>query len=242
MAATLAGPGLAAKLTDFEHTRIEEPRPAGVPSDAELEASHAVIGEIEINVRDIFDESDRRENSGLYRLADRLHVTTRPAEIRAQLLFKSGEPYLARKLAETERNLRLLTYLYDARVVPVRFKDGKVDVKVTTKDVWTLSPGLSFGRTGGTNNSNAYLLDSNILGTGKSLQFGHTVNVDRISDGVSWSDPTVLGIEVDQHARVHRFERRLSAHAAGRASVLFARYPRRGQHPRVRLRSHGVAL
>ena len=104
----------------MEHTRIEEPRPADVPSDAELEAAHAVIGEIEIDIRNIFDECDPRENNGLYRLADRLHVRTKPATIRAQLLFKSGEPYLARKLAETERNLRLLTYMYDARVVPVR--------------------------------------------------------------------------------------------------------------------------
>ncbi len=152
-----------------------------------------MIGEIEIDVRDIFNEADRRENAGIYRLADHLHVTTKPSVVRAQLLFKTGDAYLARKLAETERNLRLLTYFYDARVVPVRFKDGKVDIKVTTKDVWTLSPGLSFGRTGGTNNSNAYIQDSNILGSGKSLQFGHTVNVDRTSDGVSWSDPTVFG-------------------------------------------------
>jgi hypothetical protein len=193
LVATPADLGVAAKLIELEHTRIEELRPAGVPSDAELEASHAVIGEVEIDVRDIFDQSDPRENRGLYRLADRLHVTTRPESIRAQLLFKSGDRYLGRKLAETERNLRLLAYLYDARVVPVRFKDGMVDVKVTTKDVWTLSPGISFGRTGGTNSSNENISDTNILGTGKSLQFGHTVTVDRISNGVNWADPNVLG-------------------------------------------------
>ncbi len=193
LSAALAGVCAAAKLTDFEHTRIDEPRPAGVPSDAALESSGAVIGAIEIDVRDIFDTSDRRENSGFFRLADHLHVTTRPASIRAQLLFKSGDRYLGRKLAETERNLRLLPYLYDARVVPVRVKDGMVDVKVTTKDVWTLSPGISFGRAGGANNSNENIQDSNILGTGTSLQFGHTVTVDRISDGVTWSDPNVVG-------------------------------------------------
>ncbi len=193
LAAALAEVGVAARLTDFEHTRIDETRPAGVPSDAELESMGAVIGDIEIDIRDIFDQSDLRENSGLYRIADRLHVTTRPASIRAQLLFKSGDRYLGRKLAETERNLRLLPYLYDARVMPVRVKDGKVDVKVTTKDVWTLSPGISFGRTGGTNSSNEYIQDSNILGSGKSLQVGHTVTVDRISDGVTWSDPNTFG-------------------------------------------------
>jgi hemolysin activation/secretion protein len=193
LVATLADLGVAAKLIELEHTRIEELRPAGVPSDAELEASHAVIGEVEIDVRDIFDQSDPRENSGLYRLANRLHRSSNPASIRAQLLFASGDRYLGRKLAETERNLRLLPYLYDARVVPMRFKDGKVDIRVTTKDVWTLSPGLSFSRAGGTNNSNANIQDTNILGTGKSLQLGRTVTVDRSSDGLTWADPNTFG-------------------------------------------------
>ncbi len=96
---------------------------------------------IDIDIRNIFDKNDPRENSGLYRLADKLHLRTKPSTIRAQLLFKSGDRYRAQKLAETERNLRMLIYIYDAHVVPVRYADGKVDVKVITKDVWTLSPG-----------------------------------------------------------------------------------------------------
>jgi hypothetical protein len=55
LAATLAEPGLAAKFTDQEHTRIEEPRPADVPSDKDLEAAGAVIGKIDIDIRNIFD-------------------------------------------------------------------------------------------------------------------------------------------------------------------------------------------
>ena len=39
LAASLSESGIAAKLTDLQHTRIEEPRPAGLPSDAELEAA-----------------------------------------------------------------------------------------------------------------------------------------------------------------------------------------------------------
>jgi len=189
----LAESAVAAKLTDLEHTRIDETRPAGLPSDAELESAGAVIGNIELEIRDIFDETDNRENTGLFLLANRLHRSSNPASIRAQLLFKSGDRYLGRKLAETERNLRLLPYLHDARVMPMRFKDGKVDIRVTTKDVWTLSPGLSFSRAGGTNNTNANIQDTNILGTGKSLQLGRTVTVDRTSDGLTWADPNTFG-------------------------------------------------
>ncbi|HEX4153872.1 MAG TPA: hypothetical protein VHY75_16820 [Steroidobacteraceae bacterium] len=188
-----AGHALAGKLTDKQHTRIEEPRPADVPSDAELVAAHAVIGKIEIEPRNIFNEHDPHENTGIYRLADRLHIRTRPSAIRSQLLFKSGDPYSAEKLAETERNLRTLVYIYNAHVVPVHFADGKVDVKVITYDVWTLDPNISFGRAGGANSYNYNLQEENFLGWGKQLEVGRLGNVDRSSNLAQYTDPNVLG-------------------------------------------------
>jgi hypothetical protein len=193
LTAALCQPGFAAKFTDQEHTSIEEPRPADLPSDAALEAAGAVIGTIDIDTRNIFDQSDQRETNGLFRLANHLHIRTKRSTIQAQLLIASGDKYLARKLAETERALRLLTYVYDARVVPVRYADGKVDIKVITKDVWTLSPGLSFGRAGGTNSTSFNLQDTNFLGWGKVLQVSHGSTVDRTSDTIAWTDPNVFG-------------------------------------------------
>ena len=193
IAAALADPGFAAKLTDTEHTRIEEPRPADVPGDAVLEAEGAVIGAVEIDIHNIFDETDPRERNGLFRLANRLHIRSKHATIQAQLLFSSGDKYLGRKLAETERVLRLLPYVYDARVVPMHYANGRVDVKVITNDVWTLSPGISFGRTGGTNTTKINLLDSNLLGWGKTLQVSKGSTVDRTSSTFAWSDPNVFG-------------------------------------------------
>ena len=193
LAAAISEPGLAAKFTDQEHTRIEEPRPADVPSDSELEAAGAVIGKVELDIRNIFDQTDPRETNGLFRLANRLHIRTKRSSIQAQLLFASGDIYRARKLAETERALRLLSYIYDARIVPVHYADGKVDIKVITKDVWTLSPGLSFGRAGGSNSTNFNLQDTNFLGWGKALQVSHGSTVDRTSNTVAWFDPNVFG-------------------------------------------------
>jgi outer membrane protein assembly factor BamA len=193
LTAAVAQPAFAAKLTDKEHTHIEEPRPADVPSDSDLEAAGAVIGKVEIATRNIFDESDPRERNGLFRLADHLHVRTKHATIQAQLLFASGDKYLARKLAETERVLRLLPYVYDAHIVPVHYADGKVDIKVITNDVWTLSPGISFGRSGGTNDTKFNLQDSNFLGWGKTLQVSRGSTVDRTSNTVAWTDPNVFG-------------------------------------------------
>src|SRR5271154_238162 len=193
LSASIAQPGFAAKLNDLEHTRIDYPRPADVPSDAAMEAAGAVIGRIDIDTRNIFDESDQRESNRLYRLPDRLPLPTQPATIRAQLLFASGEKYQVRKLAETERALRMLTFIYDARVVPVHYADGKVDIKVITKDVWTLSPGISFGRSGGTNSTKFNLEEENLLGWGKTLQVSRGSTVDRTTDTVALSDPNLFG-------------------------------------------------
>lgn len=185
-------PGNTARLTDLEHTSIEEPRAENLPSDSSLEANSAVIGSIEIDARNIFNTGDAREDNGLFRLANDLHIRTKHATIRAQLLFASGDKYLARRLAETERALRKLPYVYDARVVPVRYVDGKVDIKVITKDVWTLSPGISFGRAGGTNDTKFNLQDTNFLGSGKTLQVSHGSTVDRTTNTVAWTDPNIL--------------------------------------------------
>jgi outer membrane protein assembly factor BamA len=183
----------AGKFTDREKTKISLERPVGVPNDAELEAAGAVIGEVEIDIRDIFDAKDPRENAGIYRLANKLHITTKMSTVRAQLLFKSGDKYRGRLLEETERSLRGRRYFYDARVVPVRYAGGKVDVQVITKDVWTLSPGVSFGRKGGTNSTRVELEDTNFLGWGKEFALSRGKDVDRTSTRFTWQDPNIFG-------------------------------------------------
>ena len=193
LATLVADPAFAAKFTDRQRTRIEEPRPASVPSDARLVASGAVIGKIDIVTHNIFNLSDPRDDVLLFRLANRLHIRTRHSTIRAQLLFATGQKYRPRLLAETERNLRQLPFIYDAHVVPVGYAHGKVEIAVITRDVWTLSPGVNFSRTGGANNSSFELSDSNFLGRGKSIDFQHGHDVDRSSNTLEWSDPNVLG-------------------------------------------------
>ena len=120
-----------------------------IPSPEELERTGAVIGEVFIDNQNIFDLEDPEENKQLYRLANKLHIRTQPKVIRQQLLFKSGDLYSQRLIDESARILRSARYLYDASIKPVAYKDGRVDIVVTTRDVWTLNPGLSFTRTGG---------------------------------------------------------------------------------------------
>ena len=104
--------------------------------------------------------------------------------MRAQLLFKSGERYSRRLLEESERMLRADSYFYDAWIRPVTYHDGKVDVKVTTRDVWTLNPGFNYGRSGGTNSTGVKLEDTNFLGSGASVKLSHQSTVDRSGNSV----------------------------------------------------------
>lgn len=164
-----------------------------LPSDEELVASGAVIGEIVIRNEDIFDIADPRENNWLFRLANKLHATTRPWLIRKQLLFRTGDAYDRRVLAESERILRSNQYFYDARIRPITFHDGRVDVEVFTRDVWTLRPGISFGRQGGANTTKIDFSESNLFGTGVGISIARASTPDRNTDSVLLSSTHVGG-------------------------------------------------
>ncbi len=153
-----------------------------------LEAAGARIGEIIIENENIFDPADPRENNLLFRAANRLHIRTLPRVIRRQLLFRSGDVYSQRLVDESERILRGNKYLENARIEPEHYADGKVDVHVYTKDVWTLTPRIDFGRNGGENTGSFGFVESNLFGTGVSLSLLHESEVDRDTDRIEYQD------------------------------------------------------
>jgi outer membrane protein assembly factor BamA len=165
----------------------------GVPADAELEAAGAVVGEIIIDNQNIFDLRDPRDDTKLFRLANRLHPRTRAYIVRRQLLFRSGDRYSRRLLDETERLLRADRYFYDAWIRPTRYHDGKVDLRVTTRDVWTLNPGFNFGRSGGSNSTGVQIEELNVAGSGTSLKLSHSKDVDRSSSQIEFGDMNAFG-------------------------------------------------
>ncbi len=178
-------PATATPLAARAHHRR---RARGLPSDAELERMGAVIGKIIIDNKNIFDLQNPKDNHALFRLANRLHRRTRRSLIRSQLLFKSGERFSAHLLDESARILRADSYFYDASIRPIRYHDGKVDVLVTTRDVWTLNPGFDFSRSGGKSTTGVQLEDLNVLGTGTDVSLKHLHSVDRSESDVSVSN------------------------------------------------------
>ncbi|HBL26764.1 MAG TPA: hypothetical protein DD490_08015 [Acidobacteria bacterium] len=170
--------------------------PAGVallPPDEVLVSERAVIGEVTIEVGNIFDPNLPGERRFLFRLANKLHRTTRDRVIEQQLLFKPGDLFSRRLLDESERNLRQNRYLYDVKIQPVRYVEGRVDVAVRTRDVWTLNAGAGLGRSGGTSSTSLQLQDTNFLGTGKGITLERRSTVDRTTSLFRYDDPAVLG-------------------------------------------------
>jgi hypothetical protein len=180
-ASVAAGDTAAVSATDSTE-------PAKLPPDAELEAAGAVIGNVVLERRNIFDLSDPKENKWLYRWANRLHVVTRDRVIRNQVLFEPGEAYSARLLEETERIVRSNRFIYDASVEPVSYENGVVDVKVTSQDVWSLTPDVSFSRSGGENRTALGIEETNLLGRGQLLRFKWIDSVDRTSMQFDFED------------------------------------------------------
>lgn len=159
--------------------RAADPGAAPVPTPAELEAAHAVIGHIAVDAGDVFDNTIKGEDGWLYRAANTIHISTRPSNVRAQLLFKTGDPYVQRLVQETERILRANDYLYDATIEAVAWDGHTVDLVVHTRDNWTLNPGLNYSRKGGENKASLQVVEKNLLGTGQQLEFDWGKNVDR---------------------------------------------------------------
>ena len=168
------------------------PMPA-CPGEGVRENGTARIGSVTVRDLPIFDPADPGEGKALYRLADRLHVDTRDSVIESQLLFHQGDPFACRSLEETERNLRQLRFIREPEIRIVGYHDDLVDVEVTARDVWTTNPGISFGRSGGSNSASIELEELNLFGRGKHLAFDYSSDVDRSSSALTWRDPSVLG-------------------------------------------------
>jgi outer membrane protein assembly factor BamA len=194
LAACAFGPAAAQEVAPAEKA---PPLPADsaavseekIPSFAELAAAGAIVGEIRIVTRNIFDLQNERENGALYRAANAIHIQTWPGVVKDRILFKSGERVSVHAIEETERLLRTNRIFYDVSIVPVAYHDGVVDIEVRTRDTWTLQPGLSASRTGGSNRTNVGLTDTNFIGSGILVGVNRFSDPDRSGTLYQVSDP-----------------------------------------------------
>ena len=168
-------------------------------------APEPVIGAIEIDRREVFD--DRAGGVfAAHRIANRIHVRTREQVVRREILLAPGDPVDRELIEQTERNLRGLSFLRDARVETVDVDtdgDGRperVDVRVTTWDRWSLSPRVDFEQVENRTKWELGASERNVLGFGKTVIASRRVNLDRTIDRVIYQDPQLAGSLVRMHA------------------------------------------
>lgn len=159
-------------------------------------AASSEIGKVYYTQLPVFDESDPDENNFLFRWANRFHPITREYVVDDLILFAQGQAYNSQQIAESARILRGQKYLYDANVRVVRSCEGKVDLEVVTRDIWSFNPEISYSRSGGASKHRFGIRDVNLFGTGKQLALASKKDSERTSMEINYKDPNISGSRV----------------------------------------------
>ncbi len=157
------------------------------------EAQKALISRIDVEIGDVFDLSNPKENIWIGRTANHLHASTRENVIRRVLLFTAGDPASERRIYETERLLRALSFVKQARIDPVVQPDGSLVAVVRVRDAWTTQVDAGFSQVGGQKSMNVGIDEQNFLGTGKRVSYDWSKNHERSTWGFAYGDPQLFG-------------------------------------------------
>lgn len=156
------------------------------------------IGQIEVVSYEVFEERSGRMLP-VYRLANNLHIRSKEHVIRRELLFASGDPLVPELLAQTERNLRALPFLRDARIDAVPLdSDGNgstdvVNVRVSTWDAWTTSPLINVGRIAERTTWKLGVAEASLFGLGKEAEVSRRKDLDRHGTTYYYRDRQLAG-------------------------------------------------
>jgi len=97
---------------------------------------------------------------------NKLHFYTNEKIIRNNLLFKVGDEIDPQIMADNERVLRRLKFIYDARIQVIPVSEDYADVYVITKDLYSLGFNMAFE---GVEPTVIELYERNLFGTGHEL-------------------------------------------------------------------------
>ncbi len=134
-----------------------------------------IVDTIIIDNRNVFNTSEPRYDHFLFKLANRIHYTTRKSVIREEILFKVGAPYAPQLAQETARNIRARLPVYDAWITTDTLPNGHLKVTVVTIDEWTLAVGPSFNRDGNEYRYELAATERNLFGRNQELRFHYVV-------------------------------------------------------------------
>jgi hypothetical protein len=144
---------------------------------------------VDVRREDIFDQSDSA--SFIARVANMLHIVTKPKVVNRELLIVEGQPYDSVTAAETARNLRKLGIFREVSVDSARSGDSLVE-HVTTRDSWTTQPYVSFKSTGDQITWGVGIAEKNLLGYQTKVSLKYTQDPDRSTTQIEVNVPRAV--------------------------------------------------
>ncbi|MEK7331302.1 MAG: hypothetical protein AAB113_10930 [Candidatus Eisenbacteria bacterium] len=168
---------------------------AAAPGDGGAPADGRPISRVEVEAHGIFDPVPPGRLGPVFRLADRLHVRTRPSTVRHRVLVAAGEPWAEARARESERGLRALD-IFDGVRVEGRPSGDSVVVTVWTRDAWTTSPEFALERGGGQLFGSVQFSERNLFGRAQQIGVAYREDPTGISRSIEVADPGVDGSRV----------------------------------------------
>jgi hypothetical protein len=187
--ANLAGPGLPQL-----HAQVDSVQAA--PDTTPIAAASApAIDTIVVRRSNVFSEAE--ETNGIFRLMNKIHITTKPYVVHQDIRLKVGEPYDSTEAAETTRLLLDRQIFRSVTVDTARFGD-QLGLVVETQDAWSLKPKFSLAAASdGTVTYTFGVNDVSLLGTGNQVYAAYQKQVDRQGWNLSADFGRVFGTDID---------------------------------------------
>lgn len=191
------GPGSLGRLASLLALLLGPVLPLPGQEPGPAATAPPVVDTIIIVRRPVFTE-EQAASSAVFRGANSIHVQTKERLIRQYLEFETGTPFDSAAVAESERRLRAKRLFRELSLDSVRLSDGRLAVRVDSRDGWTLKPklALSIASTGewtGTIGIN----EINLLGTGNQVYAAYTKELDRNGLNMTLDFDRMLGSEID---------------------------------------------
>lgn len=158
------------------------------------------ISYVHIDNASIFDVSDPsldRRFAWAYRVANALHVRTRDAVVRRELLFGPGDCFDQFLADESERLLRSHTFLSEVDIFPTPQPDSTVQVIVHSRDEWSTRFDVRLGTRRGLTLEGLRVTEDNLLGTGQTVGAFYFEREVTREYGLLYSTPQLLGTRWD---------------------------------------------
>jgi len=178
-------------------------RPASAAGQA-TRPSGPIIRNVVIDRAEVFDSAEAKR-FWAFGLVNVLHARTRLYVIQRELLFAPGQPFDTASANESARNLRALAIFRDVWIDTVTTDSG-VTVRVRTTDGWTTQFGFGLRTSGAQHVINAFVQETNLLGTRTIATLGYQNDPDRTTVLVGFDTPRLIANRVGVLVAVHSMQ------------------------------------